>query len=188
LCKQRSSDGFAGGEFGEDHRASRERSSLRTRRTPSLREEFLVLSARQGWVWCQAGDPPTLVTEIIRPAGSWTMCVQTAEDPAVLVVYSVLPAVAPPERRTPLAEFLTRANHGLSLGNFELDLADGEVRAKVALAVGDGPLDGAVVARLIRANGRLVELFLPGIEAVIDGAEPAAAIHDVVASARPATV
>ena len=131
---------------------------------------------------------PALVTEIVRPAGSWLMYVQTAEEPSVLVVYSVLPAVVPPERRTPLSEFLTRANYGLSLGNFEMDVADGEIRAKVALAVGDGPLDGAVVARVIRANGRLVEVFLPGIEAVIDGTEPSAAIHDVVVRARPATV
>jgi hypothetical protein len=154
----------------------------------SLREELLAISDRQGWTWHEAGDPPVLATEIVRPAGSWLMYIQVVEEPALLAVYSVLAAAAPPERRTSLAEFVTGANYGLSLGNFEMDLADGEVRAKVALAVGDGPLDDALVARLIRASGRLVEVFLPGIEAVIDGVEPAAALRDVVSRTRPASV
>ena len=154
----------------------------------SLREEFLAISARQGWIWHEAGDPPVLATEIVRPAGSWLLFIQVVEEPSLLAVYSVLPTPAPPERRPALAEFLTRANYGLSLGNFEMDLADGEIRAKVALAVGDGPLDDALVGRLIRASGRLVEIFLPGIEAVVDGADPAAALRDVVARTRAAAV
>lgn len=37
-----------------------------------------------------------------------------------------------------VCEYLTRANYGLSLGNFELDHSDGEIRYKVAWNVVDG--------------------------------------------------
>lgn len=36
------------------------------------------------------------------------------------------------EHRVELAKFLTMVNYGLMIGNFELDLSDGEVRYKVA--------------------------------------------------------
>lgn len=129
-----------------------------------------------------------LVSELSGPLGSWLMYVHVVEEAALLVVYSVLPAVVPPGRREAVAEFVTRANYGLSLGNLELDLDDGELRAKVALAVGRQPPDDALVERLIRVSGRLVELYLPGIEAVIDGIDPLAAVRDVAVEATRSVV
>lgn len=40
------------------------------------------------------------------------------------------------EYRSRIAEYLTYANYGLVLGNFEFDLSDGEVRYKVSLPAG----------------------------------------------------
>lgn len=36
-----------------------------------------------------------------------------------------------------MAEYLHRANYGLSIGNFELDVRDGEIRYKVSMNVQD---------------------------------------------------
>ncbi len=154
---------------------------MRTRPRRPLREELIAVYARRGWRWREAGDPPVLVSELSGPLGSWLMYVQVVEDAALLVVYSVLPTAVPPGRREAVAEFVTRANYGLSLGNLEMDFDDGELRAKVALAVGEHAPDDALVERLIRVSGRLVELYLPGIEAVVDGADPAGALEDVAA-------
>lgn len=142
---------------------------------------MIAIYAKRGWRWREAGDPPVLVTELAGPLGSWLMYVQVVEEAALLAFYSVVPIPVPPARRGALAEFLTRANYGLSLGNFEMDFDDGEVRAKVVLAVGEHPPDEVLVERLIRVSGRLIEVFLPGIEAVVDGADPTAALADVTA-------
>ncbi len=142
---------------------------------------MIAIYARRGWSWREAGDPPVLVSELAGPLGAWLMYVQVVEEAALLAFYSVLPAPVPPRRREAVAEFLTRANYGLSLGNFEMDFDDGEVRAKVVLAVGSHPPDDVLVERLIRVSGRLVEVFLPGVEAVVDGADPAAALDDITA-------
>ena len=84
-----------------------------------------------------------------------------------------------------MAEFLARVNHGLSLGSFELDFDDGEIRYKTALAVVDRRLDARIVERLIRASGRAMETFLPGIEAVAAGARPDEAIRSYTRPPRP---
>ena len=161
---------------------------LRTRSRRPLHDHLLAVYARRGWRWREEGDPPVLVSELSGPLGSWLMYVQVVEEAKLLVVYSVLPAVVPSGRRDAVAEFVTRANYGLSLGNLEMDFDDGELRAKVALAVGDHPPDDALIERLVRVSGRLVERYLPGIEAVVDGTDPLAAASAVGADPNDVVV
>lgn len=47
--------------------------------------------------------------------------------------YVVANVRAPENTRPAVAEFLTRANFGLRIGNFELDYSDGEIRYKTSL-------------------------------------------------------
>lgn len=51
-----------------------------------------------------------------------------------IVVFAVCPLNADPADRPKIAEFITRANYGLLLGNFELDYQDGEVRYKATIS------------------------------------------------------
>lgn len=51
----------------------------------------------------------------------------------------------PEDRRLALAEFLTRANYGLFIGNFEMDWQDGEVRYKTSIDVAGDRLSTALV-------------------------------------------
>ena len=53
-------------------------------------------------------------------------------------VYTVFPIKVPEGKRDAVAMFLTRANYGLILGNFELDFDDGEIRFKVTTICGEG--------------------------------------------------
>jgi len=48
-----------------------------------------------------------------------------------------------------VCEYLTRANYGLSLGNFELDHSDGEIRYKVAWNVVDGMVGDDAIDDLV---------------------------------------
>lgn len=58
---------------------------------------------------------------------------------------------APEERRAEVAEFITRANNGIVVGNFEMDYADGSVRYKTSLDFQDDELSPALVRNLIVA-------------------------------------
>lgn len=53
------------------------------------------------------------------------------------LVICTLPITADDETRTAAMEFITRANYGLILGNFEMDVNDGEVRYKCSQFCGD---------------------------------------------------
>src|SRR5437899_1943766 len=57
------------------------------------------------------------------------------EDSDMFLVYSYIPETVPEAKRTQVALYLTRANHGLKSGCFELDLGDGRVRFRNGLNV-----------------------------------------------------
>ena len=139
---------------------------------PTLQDEVGALFARRQWGFSEAADAPVLVSELSGPNGSWLLCVQVVEETSVLLFYSVLPGVVPERRRRHVAELLTRINHGLTMGCFELDYDDGEVRSKIALPVSGRPLDDDLVERCIRVSSRLTETFMPAIGAVARGADP----------------
>jgi hypothetical protein len=139
---------------------------------PTLQDEVGALFARRQWGFSEAADAPVLVSELTGPHGSWLLCVQVVEETGVLLFYSVLPGVVPERRRRHVAELLTRINHGLTMGCFELDYDDGEVRSKIALPVSGRPLDEDLVERCIRVSSRLTETFMHAIGAVARGADP----------------
>ncbi len=59
------------------------------------------------------------------------------------------PLLVPEGCRTAAAETIARANYGLRLGKFELDLDDGEVRFQVSQILVDDAVGQAVIDRMI---------------------------------------
>jgi hypothetical protein len=91
------------------------------------------------------------------------------EETAQFIFYSVCPVNVPENKRLSVAEFITRANYGLLIGNFELDLVDGEVRFKTSIDVKDDRLSSALFQPLVYTNVVMMDRYLPGIMAVIYG-------------------
>jgi hypothetical protein len=75
-----------------------------------------------------------------------------------------------------IAEFLTRANYGMTIGNFELDYTDGEIRYKTSIDVTNDHLSSALIQTLVYTNVAMMDEYLPGIKAVLAGEQPEAAI------------
>src|SRR5438045_1991670 len=69
--------------------------------------------------------------------GHWPCYAQAREPQQQIVVYSISPLRVPPPLRATMAEFISRANYGLVVGNFEMDYEDGQVRYKTSLDVED---------------------------------------------------
>ena len=79
-----------------------------------------------------------------------------------------------------MATYLTLANYGLLVGNFEMNLDDGELRYKTSLDFeGLDELPLQLVRNLVAANVRTMERYLPGLAAVAEGADPRAAVTAV---------
>ncbi|KAJ4462631.1 hypothetical protein PAPYR_626 [Paratrimastix pyriformis] len=78
----------------------------------------------------------------------------------------------PPERLSAVCEFITRANFGFQIGNWELDIADGECRFKTSVdAEGDDNVPN-LLKQLLRRNLSGFRRYLPGIRRVVNGGNP----------------
>lgn len=89
--------------------------------------------------------------------------------------------VAVPERaRLAASEFLTRANYGLQVGNFELDLRDGEARFKTGYIFEEIGITPRAVHNHLYAALNGMERYLLGLMSVSMGAKsPSQAIRDI---------
>ena len=65
------------------------------------------------------------------------------------------------------AEFVTRANRGMRIGNFELDFEDGEIRYKTSIDIEGGELTNTMIHNLLQANLSTMDRYFPGIMELI---------------------
>ena len=67
-----------------------------------------------------------------------------------------------------MAEFLTRVNYGILIGNFEMDYKNGEVRFRTSLDFEDQVLNYALISNHVYPNVWMMDRYLPGLFAVVD--------------------
>jgi hypothetical protein len=101
--------------------------------------------------------------------GEWSCYALVREAQKQFIFYSVNPLETPEDKRLQMAEFLTRANYGMMVGNFELDFADGEVRYKTSIEAEVTNLNSALIKTIVYTNVRMMDKYLPAIMSVIDG-------------------
>lgn len=85
-------------------------------------------------------------------------------------IFGYLPLFAPPGARPMMCETIARANHGMMLGKFELDMDNGQIRFHAAILAAD-PLDVTGVDRLVSLALATLDRYLPAFMAVIYGNE-----------------
>lgn len=94
--------------------------------------------------------------------------VYESEDWQRVLVYSCLPVYVPENRRTAVAESITRFNYGMIFGNLDMDFADGEVRVRTIVESG-GVLTDTMIDRALASNLDTTGRFLASILAVAFG-------------------
>lgn len=99
------------------------------------------------------------------------------EEHEIFVFYSVVPVRVPPEQIMAAAELLVRINYGLNIGNFELDVTDGEIRYKTSIDVEGGELSLRMAETLIAVNLSTTDRYFPAImDLLYGGARPSEAV------------
>ena len=119
------------------------------------------------WPYIQLEDRPVLSLNYNGKHANWTCYAQAREEQQQVIFYSVCPVTAPAERRAALAEFITRANYGLIIGNFELDFEDGEIRYKTSLDAEDVVLTPTIFKNVVYANLSMMDKYLPGLMSIL---------------------
>lgn len=133
---------------------------------------------REGVQFAAIPDTSAVAVRIDGNNLSWDAYVVTKEQRRAVSFYSVAPQVVPPRRRAAAAEYIARANWGMPLGNLEMDYSDGEVRFKTSIVLADQPLTDELFGVLAEFNVVESDTYMPGLLAVIEGAEPRGAARD----------
>lgn len=120
------------------------------------------------WDFVVSEEDSTIEFVFSGDNGQWRCLIKTRERQSQLVFYSICPIIIPSNFRMAIAEFITLANYGIIIGNFELDLTDGELRYKTSIDVEGDRLKPANIESLIYPNLGTMDRYLLGIKAIIE--------------------
>lgn len=134
--------------------------------TPIM-DTVLEFFEEEGWKFTK--EDSVLRLPVTGQTGKWLTYAQAFEPQEQFVFYSLCPVNAPDVKGSEISEFLTRANYGLPLGNFEMDLEDGEIRYKTSIDVEGDRLVPSLVKQVVYSNLSIMDRYLPGIMKVIYG-------------------
>ncbi|MBZ0279494.1 MAG: YbjN domain-containing protein [Anaerolineae bacterium] len=142
--------------------------------------QMLFFFEQDEWPFDQIENLPAVRTGFSGDNGQWMCYAHAREETEQFVFYSVLPVNIPANKRDAAAEFITRANYGMVIGNFEMNYEDGEIRYKTSLDVEGDELRFALIKQAVYANVATVDRYLPGLMTVIYAdARPADAVAKI---------
>jgi len=120
------------------------------------------------WQFIKSFENSTIQFVFSGENGRWNCLLKTRENQAQLIFYSICPIPVPESKRIAIAEFITRANYNIIIGNFELDFDDGEIRYKTSIDVEGDRLSHSNLESIIYPNLGTIDRYLPGIKAIIE--------------------
>lgn len=132
-------------------------------------EEMVNFFKEDDWPFYKVEGKSILQMVFQGEKGKWTCYAKAREEQEQFVFYSVCSVNAPENKRLAVAEFLTRANSGMIIGNFELDFTDGEICYKTSIDVTGDSLSSELIKQMVYANVTMMNEYLPGIMSVIYG-------------------
>ncbi|MEJ1930100.1 YbjN domain-containing protein, partial [Nostoc sp. NIES-2111] len=132
-------------------------------------EEMINFFTVDDWPFVQLPGQSALQISFQGENGKWNCYARARDEQQQFIFYSICPVNAPEDKRLAVAEFITRANCGMMLGNFELDFSDGEISYKTSIDVEGDRLTTALIQRLVYTNVMMMDEYLPGILSVIYG-------------------
>ncbi|MGB3653430.1 MAG: YbjN domain-containing protein [Rivularia sp. (in: cyanobacteria)] len=146
----------------------------------TLYKSVLNFFIQDDWNYTEIERGEALSVEVKMENSNCTCYAIVYDEVNTFKFYSMSPVKIPKKKFLPIAEFLTRANYGLVLGNFEMDFSDGEVRYKTSIYVADNELDFPVIKRMVYSNLLTLDKYLPAIMKVIySNISPEEAINEI---------
>eukprot|EP00771_Trimastix_marina_P000681 gnl/Trimastix_PCT/1703.p1 GENE.gnl/Trimastix_PCT/1703~~gnl/Trimastix_PCT/1703.p1 ORF type:complete len:211 (+),score=35.90 gnl/Trimastix_PCT/1703:64-696(+) len=104
---------------------------------------------------------------------------QAIEKQDIILIYSLCPDNVPESRRKAVAEYFARVNYPLLVGNFEIDMRDGEMRYKTCVdceGLDDYP---NLIKKLFETNLGTYKQYIKGARKVMQGTSPQEAAQSV---------
>ncbi|MBN1287521.1 MAG: YbjN domain-containing protein [Anaerolineae bacterium] len=139
--------------------------------------------AEDGWHPQQLEGKTIYRTNFLGKNGELRCYAQIHTELQQFIFYAVATTRAPEEVRLAVAEFITRANYGLRIGNFEMDYSDGEVRYKSSIDFEGIELAPNLIRNAIYPAVQTMDRYLMGLMRVMYGGQtPYEAIAEIEGS------
>lgn len=149
-------------------------------------ETLIQFFQDEEWPFTQIEDSPALKLPFKGKNGEWACYTQAADGQ--FIFHSVLPILVPEKLRPAMAEFITRANYGMNIGNFEMDFEDGEIRYKTGITLEDEGLTQSMIRPQVYANVIMMDRYLPAmLDVIYGGVKPKDAVEAAEAAAQEST-
>jgi len=142
---------------------------------PTPFETIVSFFERDGWKFRRLPGHEALEMGVAGESGSYRLVVVIDGDRNVVRFLTFLEGKVPEPRRREVMEYLTRANYGLLLGNFELDVADGEVRFKCSADIEHTGFSYEQYQSMLYVSVAMMDRYFPGLQKVVQGSSDAAA-------------
>jgi len=127
-------------------------------------------------------DGQTIETSFTGDSGLFKVYVALwGDDPLTLLAGACIPVIVPEKHRLAMAEAIARANCGMFIGGFRLDMGTGVLAFKADMPVADGTVtEEQLHALLVSAMG-LADTYFPAFLRLIygDDLSPAEVVAEV---------
>jgi hypothetical protein len=133
--------------------------------TAAFEELIHLLDERE--IGYATGDDEVVRTDLRGEVASYRIVARVEVEADLFQVFGYSPVRIPEGCRPTIAEAVARANDGLRLGKFELDLDDGELRFQVSEILIGELVGEEVIDRMIRTTLNMLDMYLPAFLSVI---------------------
>lgn len=146
----------------------------------SLYDQMINFFEEDGWYYKPFKNIHALRMPFKGEKSSWACIAQTQEEERLFVFYSVCPVKADVANRPTAAEFIMLANYGIVLGNFEMDISDGEIRFKTSVGLGQLDWLDELIKVAVYTNVFSMDKYISALLQVIEGDITPSEAMDVV--------
>lgn len=136
-------------------------------------QQLTQVMDEQEYTYQQRGDEETITADFKTQVAAYHIVMKVEAEFEMFQIFGYAPVVMPEGSRRAIAEAVARANYGLRIGKFELDMNDGELRYHIAHILTEGNLDPVVADRCIDTTMAMLDRYFPAMLSVAFGNEPA---------------
>jgi hypothetical protein len=122
-----------------------------------------------GWTTQEGRTPGAWFVDFGEPHLPVSSAIAAITENEHLLFYAVLGVAAAPDVRDEAMRFVTRANYGLAIGNWEIDLGDGQIQFHSGLDLTGLELSEQLVVNVIVPAMAAVEQYAEALLDVLAG-------------------
>jgi hypothetical protein len=132
------------------------------------------------WGYYRSNEYPAEIhVPVNGKTGRFACAFRVIQEKDMIFFYVYVSTKTPEGRHKEVVEYITRANFGCYIGNFEMNMETGDIRYKVSLDVEGGTMSTAMVSNMLSAGVSMVDRYHNGLmEVMFSHAIPATAVRE----------